>query len=79
MPGMARRTVSALVCTAVLILCPGGLYAAGQEISVVRTFPREGETLVRQNFPVIVEFSGRAAPENFAFSVSPDLRRGTDL
>lgn len=72
MPGMAKRTVSVLVCAAVLILCPGGPYAAGQEISVVRTFPREGETIVRQNFPVIVEFSGRTVPENFSFSVSPD-------
>ena len=72
MPGMIKRTVSTLVCAAVLILCPGGQCAAGQEIFVVRTFPGEGETLVRRDFQVIVEFSGRAEPEEFSFSISPD-------
>lgn len=72
LPGMAKRIVSVLVCAAVLILCPGGLFAAGQEISVVRTFPREGETLVRLDFPVVVEFTGPADPEGFSFALSPD-------
>jgi len=72
MPELLKRIVSTLVCGAVLTLCPGGLNAGGQEISVMRTFPGEEEMLVRQDFQVIVEFSGRAEPEEFSFSISPD-------
>ncbi len=72
MPDKAKRSALVLVWAALLVFCPGGLSANGQEVSVTYTFPLEGDRLVRLDFPVIVEFTGPADPEGFSFALFPD-------
>jgi hypothetical protein len=71
MPDKAKRSALVLVWAALLVFCPGGLSANGQEVSVTYTFPLEGDRLVRLDFPVIVEFTGPADPEGFSFALFP--------